>query len=242
MMTWSMTTTRTERQASPAFDPPSGCPLCPRLVGLRRKLRASKPDWHNAPVPTWVPRQGDLSVTLLIVGLAPGMNGANRTGLPFIGDQSGTALFASLIKNGLAHAGDAGESSDTTDHPRLINCAITNAVRCLPPQNRPNAAEINACRPFLEATIRRFPNLRAVLTLGRIAHQATVRALGGAIGEHRFGHGLVSRIGGLNIVASYHCSRYNMNTGRLTPAMLDAAIETARASAEGHPQKIGILA
>ncbi|MEL6435638.1 MAG: uracil-DNA glycosylase family protein, partial [Pseudomonadota bacterium] len=177
----------------------------------------SQPDWFNAPVPTWVPFDGDTSVQTLIIGLAPGLKGANRTGVPFTGDSAGDTLFATLKSVGLAR-GDFTQEPNPSMH--LVGCAITNAVRCVPPKNRPTGAETNTCtRRYLARTIRRFVSLRRVITLGKIAHDATVRTLGHRIADHPFGHNARSRVGDLQLIASYHCSRYNMNTGRLTAAM-----------------------
>ena len=207
-----------------AAEPPADCGLCPRLFDFRAQWRDREPQWHNAPVPTWLPPEGRAAVQLLLVGLAPGLRGANRTGRPFVGDASGDTLFAALDRHGLACGGLDGENGHGV---ALIDCAITNAVRCVPPQNRPMAAEINTCRPFLEATIARLPNLRVIVTLGRIAHESTIRALGGRIADHPFGHGARTEIDGLAVLSSYHCSRYNMNTGRLTETMFDAVIAEA---------------
>lgn len=204
-----------------APDPPRDCGLCPRLAGFRAHWRENEPGWHNGPVRTWLPADGASAVRLLIVGLAPGLRGANRTGRAFTGDASGAALFAALEPHGLARGHKPGADGAGI---RLIGTAITNAVRCVPPRNRPIASEINNCRPFLENTIQLPARLRVILTLGRIAHEATVRALGEPARRHPFGHGRQSAIGGLAIVSSYHCSRYNMNTGRLTAAMLDDVV------------------
>lgn len=202
-----------------APDPPADCSLCPRLADYLERWRGCEPDWHNAPVPTWLPQQGPDAVRVLIVGLAPGLRGANRTGRPFTGDASGKTLFDTLGRHGFA-SGAQGSADD--DSVELIGTAITNAVRCVPPENRPIAAEINTCRGYLEATLARFTNLQAVVTLGKIAHDACVRALKGKVSAHPFGHGVKTELDGMTIVSSYHCSRYNMNTGRLTEAMFDA--------------------
>lgn len=209
--------TRTE----PPADPPVRCDRCPRLHAFVGLWRSREPDWHNAPVPTWLPPGGVDDVRLVIVGLAPGLRGANRTGRPFAGDQSGDLLFATLVRHGLARRVGSG----TCDGELALHAtAITNAVRCVPPQNRPVAAEIGNCRDYLAATIARFGRLSAVLTLGRIAHESTIRALGERVAGHPFAHGARTRIGMLDIVSSYHCSRYNTNTGRLTEAMLDRVV------------------
>ena len=230
MTTPPMTATTTEPCEPSAADPPAGCAICPRLAGFLAQWRAREPGWHNAPVASWVPVEGDAGVRVLIVGLAPGLRGANRTGRPFVGDRSGDALLPALARHGLAT--EARKSSG--DGYDLHGCAITNAVRCVPPENRPGSAEINACRTYLRATVGRFANLRAVLTLGRIAHGSTIRAMGGRVSDHPFGHGRTSRLAGRDVVASYHCSRYNMNTGRLTVAMLDAAVARVARSGGVH--------
>ena len=204
-------------------DPSPDCPLCPRLVAFRENWRNQEPDWHNAPVETWLESDPE-NVQLLITGLAPGLRGANRTGRPFTGDFAGDLLYATLLKFGYA-VGEYGAASD--DSLTLRGAAITNAVRCVPPENKPVGSEIANCRPFLTATLERFPNLRVVVPLGKIAHDSTVRALGGKLKEHPFGHGNESEIAGLTLLPSYHCSRYNTNTGRLTAEMFEAIFERA---------------
>lgn len=159
---------------------------------------------------------------LLIIGLAPGLRGANRTGRPFTGDLSGDLLYASLGAHGLAKGQIQAPGDDALS---LQGTAITNAVRCVPPENKPVGAEINTCRAFLTATIRQLPQLSAIITLGKISHDSTVRALGGRVSAHGFGHGAETELGGLRIFSSYHCSRYNINTGRLTAQMFDAVFE-----------------
>ena len=193
-------------------EPPRDCPLCPRLAQFRQANRVAHPDYFNDPVPSFT---GD-NVRLLIAGLAPGLHGANRTGRPFTGDWAGDLLYATLLKHGLAR-GSYEERAD--DGLQLVDCAITNAVRCVPPENKPVGAEISTCRTFLVPTIARFPNLRAVLALGSIAHQSTVRALGGRVAAYPFKHGGQLPAGGITLFSSYHCSRYNTNTGVLTEAM-----------------------
>jgi len=201
---------------SPA-DAPHDCPRCPRLVAFRQANRVAFPGWHNGPVDTFSP--ADASVRLLIVGLAPGLRGANRTGRPFTGDYAGDLLYATLAKFGLSR----GEyRADPRDGVELVSCAISNAVRCVPPENRPTPAEINICRPFLAATFARFPDLQAVLALGRIAHDSTLRALGAKLSSAPFSHGASHEIGPIRLYSSYHCSRYNTNTGRLTAEMFEA--------------------
>lgn len=204
---------------SPIKVPPPDCALCPRLAGFRAEQQAAFPDWHNAPVPSFGPE----NARLLIVGLAPGLKGANRTGRPFTGDYAGSLLYGTLLEQGLAQ-GRYG--ADPEDGLRLIGCRITNAVRCLPPQNKPVGAEISACRPYLQGELQNLPRLTAVLALGRIAHESIVRAMGERPARVPFAHGALHRLGGLTLADSYHCSRYNTQTGRLTPAMFSAVFES----------------
>jgi uracil-DNA glycosylase family 4 len=172
-------------------------------------------------VPSFADPRGDDRVRLLVVGLAPGLRGANRTGRPFTGDYAGDLLYATLEKHGFA----TGEyRADPHDGLTLRACAITNSVRCVPPENKPVGSEINTCRNFLVPTIGRFANLKAVMTLGRIAHDSTLRALGARMADAPFSHGGRHSIGGLQVFSSYHCSRYNTNTNRLTPQMFEAVI------------------
>lgn len=208
---------------SPA-DPPHDCQLCPRLAEFRAANRKRLPDHFNAPVPTF----GTLDARLLIVGLAPGLNGANRTGRPFTGDYAGVLLYGTLLKHGLAK-GTYGERAD--DGLELVDCAITNSVRCVPPENKPLPSEINACRTFLAATIAAMPNLRAILSLGQVAHNSVCTALGVKKSAYKFAHGALHRTDRLTLIASYHCSRYNTNTGVLTEAMFDAALKQAKLAA-----------
>ena len=175
-----------------------------------------EPLWFNGPVPTFLPPEGPDSVRLLIIGLAPGLRGANRTGRPFTGDYAGDLLYATMKRFGLARGQFEARSDDSLE---LVGAAITNAVRCVPPENKPVGAEIATCRPFLQSTISRFPNLRAILTLGVISHQTTVRALGQRVAALPFSHGAIQPVGGFSLFSSYHCSRYNTNTGRLTEQM-----------------------
>ena len=196
-------------------DPGRDCPLCPRLVEFRNVQRSAFPDWFNAPVPSF----GPPDARLLIVGLAPGLRGANCTGRPFTGDYAGDLLYATLTKFGFANGNYDARPDDGL---RLADCRITNAVRCVPPQNKPVGAEMKACRPFLEATIRSMTNLKVILALGRIAHENTLSTLGykrsAWVFAHNAGHQLEAD---LRLVDSYHCSRYNTNTGRLTEAMFE---------------------
>lgn len=210
----------------PAAEPPADCALCPRLVAYRAANAAAHPDWHNAPAASF----GPAGARLLVLGLAPGRAGANRTGRPFTGDGSGLALFAALRRFGFAE-GDVAGRADAGVVP--VDCLISNAVRCAPPQNRPSPAEIAACRPFLAGRIAAMPRLRVAVCLGRVAHDALLRALGARPGAHPFAHGARHAAGGLAIFDSYHCSRYNMNTGRLTPEMLAAVFAAARAELGG---------
>lgn len=200
---------------------PLDCPRCPRLVDYRLANRAAQPGWFNAPVPGW----GDPEAWLCVVGLAPGAQGANRTGRPFTGDYAGVLLYATLLKFGLAE-GEYEARPD--DGLRLKGAFISNAVRCVPPENKPTPAEVKSCRPFLEAQIASLPNLKVLIALGQIAHQSAIKALGGKLPKHPFGHGNVHRLHtGYTLIDSYHCSRYNTNTGRLTPEMFEAVFETA---------------
>ena len=212
--------------ASPA-EPSSDCPLCPRLVSYRQACRAAHPDWFNAPVPSF----GALEPGLLIVGLAPGIGGANRTGRPFTGDYAGILLYGTLAKFGLATGHYAARADDGLS---LVGARIANAVRCVPPANKPEPAEIKACRPFLVAELDRHP--RAILALGQIAHRQVLAALGLAQSRYGFAHGAVHPLpDGTLLGDSYHCSRYNTNTGRLTPAMFEAAIAGLLAVAGMRP-------
>jgi uracil-DNA glycosylase len=208
-----------------ACEPPRNCPLCPRLHKFIATWREREPGWFNAPVPTWADARGDDRVRLLVVGLAPGLRGANRTGRPFTGDFAGDLLYRTLGRFGFARGVFDARPDDGLE---LVEAAVTNAVRCVPPENKPVGAEINTCRSFLSPTLARFSNLRAIVTLGTIAHQSTVRALGARVQAHPFGHGSRNDIGGLAIFSSYHCSRYNTNTGRLTEEMFVQVFAAAR--------------
>lgn len=203
---------------APPENPARDCPLCPRLVAYRQANRAAEPDWHNAPVPSWGPRDAPL----LIAGLAPGVRGANRTGRPFTGDYAGRLLYDTLLAHGLARGAYA---EDPRDGMELVGCRIANAVRCVPPQNLPTTEEVRACNPFLQAEMAGMPKLRGVLALGGVAHQAVLRARGLRVTSQRFAHGAIHALpGGLVLGNSYHVSRYNTNTGRLTPEMFVAAL------------------
>ncbi|HEV2162421.1 MAG TPA: uracil-DNA glycosylase [Stellaceae bacterium] len=196
--------------------PGQDCALCPRLVSFRAAQRVSEPAWHNAPVPSF----GKLDAQLLIVGLAPGLKGANRTGRPFTGDYAGVLLYGTLIKFGFARG---TYDARVDDGLTLVGCRITNAVRCVPPANKPETPEIRSCGQFLAAEIAAMPRLAAVLALGQIAHQAVLAARGQKRARYRFAHGAIHALPEGPILAdSYHCSRYNTNTGQLTPAMFEA--------------------
>lgn len=204
-------------------EPDHDCPLCPRLVAFRTVNRAEHPDWFNGPVPFF----GARDARILIVGLAPGLRGANRTGRPFTGDFAGDLLYETLLACGLA-TGTYERRRD--DDLRLVGCAITNAVRCVPPQNKPLPAEIANCRRFLEATIVSLPELKAIIALGRVAHDSVVRAFGQKSAALPFGHGRTHVLGrGVTLFDSYHCSRYNTNTGVLTEAMFAQVFAQVRA-------------
>lgn len=199
---------------------PPDCTRCPRLVALREEVRRTHPDYHAAPVPAF----GPASASLLVVGLAPGMHGANATGRPFTGDYAGELLYRTLHRFGFA---SAAESRHADDGLQLIDCRITNAVKCLPPQNKPVGAEVNACNDFLGPELA---GARVILALGGVAHRATVRALGLRQRDVPFGHGAEHRLArGRYLLDSYHCSRYNTQTRRLTPAMFEGVFERARA-------------
>ncbi|MFZ0558542.1 MAG: uracil-DNA glycosylase [Methylovirgula sp.] len=217
---------RGDVSAAAAVPPEPGrdCPRCPRLVAFRSANRAEHPEWFNAPVPTL----GRSDAWLLIVGLAPGLRGANRTGRPFTGDFAGVLLYETLLACGLASGVYAARADDGL---RLIGCAITNAVRCVPPQNKPQPFEIANCRTFLAATIAAMPDLRAIVALGRVAHDSVVRAFGLKLSALPFAHGrehqLPAVARGVMLFDSYHCSRYNTNTAVLTAPMFRDVFERA---------------
>jgi len=207
-----------EREPGAAPTPGRECPLCPRLVDFRRRHRHAHDDWHNAPVPAF----GDLDARLLIVGLAPGLKGANRTGRPFTGDFAGDLLYATLGKFGFARGAYSARADDGL---ALVDCRITNSVRCVPPENKPAPSEIAGCRAFLIDEIAGLLRLKALLALGNIAHASVVKALGESPAKCVFKHGNLHALkGGVLLADSYHCSRYNTNTGRLTTAMLEAVV------------------
>ncbi|WP_026091544.1 uracil-DNA glycosylase [Blastomonas sp. AAP53] len=204
-------------------EPPLDCALCPRLVELRRQCQVKHPDWWNAPVPAF----GDAGAWLGIVGLAPGMQGANRTGRPFTGDYAGDLLFATLEKFGLSRG---NYDARIDDGLTLDGVIIINSVKCLPPQNKPTPQEINTCRRFLGAQLEALPQLKVFIALGRIAHDSFLRHLGLRPAQFAFGHGARHDLGeGRVLIDSYHCSRYNTNTGRLTAEMFEAVFAQALA-------------
>jgi len=209
--------------ALPFEEPPLNCPRCPRLVAFRNELRAKYPDWGNAPVRSF----GRVDASLLIVGLAPGMKGANRTGRPFTGDYAGDLLYATLLKFGFARG---TYRADPNDGLQLADCRIANAVRCLPPENKPLPDEFTQCRPFLQAELAVMPQVKVILALGKGAHDQVLRALTvRPAGVYPFIHGRLHDLPtGLKLADSYHCSRYNTNTGRLTTEMFEDVFKTLR--------------
>jgi uracil-DNA glycosylase family 4 len=207
----------------PATEPTRDCPLCPRLAEFRAANRAREPEWFNAPVPSFGPRDA----RLLIVGLAPGLRGANRTGRPFTGDYAGDLLYATLIEFGFAAGRFEARADDTL---KMLDARIANAVRCVPPENKPTPAEIRTCNRFLAPVFAEMPRLAAIVALGRIAHDAVAIALDAKRARIPFAHGAAHKIGErLTLYDSYHCSRYNTNTGVLTPDMFRAVFRTVQA-------------
>jgi uracil-DNA glycosylase family 4 len=212
-----------------ASEPARDCRLCPRLVGYRTEARGREPAWHNAPVSSF----GLSDARLLIVGLAPGLRGANRTGRPFTGDYAGDLLYETLIAFGFARGRYEARPDDGL---ALVDCRITNAVRCVPPENKPTPAEISSCRPFLVATLAEMTRLRAVVALGRIAHDSVLSALGARKAAFPFAHGAAHAVSDtFRLYDSFHCSRYNTNTRRLTTEMFRAVFADVRAAVDGAP-------
>jgi uracil-DNA glycosylase family 4 len=202
--------------------PGRNCPRCPRLKAFREEWRRREPTWFNAPVPSF----GPISARVLIVGLAPGLQGANRTGRPFTGDYAGVLLYDTLSRYGFARGRYAAHPEDGLE---LIDARITNAVRCVPPQNKPSVSEIATCREFLAGTIAEMPRLRAIVALGRIAHDSVLGTLDRRSTQAAFEHGASHELGPLRLFCSYHCSRLNTNTGVLTPEMFREVFSKVRA-------------
>jgi uracil-DNA glycosylase len=207
--------------ARPSGKPGRDCPRCSRLVAFRKSWRKEEPDWFNAPVPSF----GPIDARLLIVGLAPGLRGANRTGRPFTGDYAGDLLYATLKDFGFAQGCYEARPDDGL---ALVDCRITNAVRCVPPENKPTPLEITTCRDFLAATLNEMPKLRAIVALGRVAHETLVTVRSARRRDHPFKHGGVRAMGEIALFDSYHCSRYNTNTGVLTPQMFRDVFASVR--------------
>ncbi|HEY0436239.1 MAG TPA: uracil-DNA glycosylase [Phenylobacterium sp.] len=208
-------------ESAVAPEPPRDCPLCPRLVAYRAANAQAHPEWYNGPAASF----GDPEARVLVAGLAPGRQGANRTGRPFTGDHAGWLLYATLQKTGFA----AGRyDPDGNDDLRLVDCMISNAVRCAPPGNKPETSEENNCRPFLAARIAALPRLRVIVTLGDVSRRNVLKALGLKASAGLPGHGTEFKAGPYTVLNSYHCSRLNTNTGRLTPEMFEAVFERAR--------------
>ena len=204
--------------------PPSDCPLCPRLAAFRHENRRKHPDWFNDPVPNF----GPLSARLLIAGLAPGLQGANRTGRPFTGDWAGDLLYETLLKLGLAKGKYEERADDTLE---LVNCRIANSVHCVPPQNKPEPSEIKTCRQFLTSELKTLPNVKVILALGKIAHDSVLTTLDAKISASPFKHGVAYEVGKFKLISSYHCSRYNTNTGVLTTEMFEKVVGQAKKAA-----------
>lgn len=207
-------------------EPPRDCPLCPRLVAYREVNRAQHPDWWNGPAKSFGPEDA----RLLVVGLAPGRQGANRTGRPFTGDYAGVLLYETLLKFGFARGRYEARPDDGLE---LTDCMITNAVRCAPPANKPETAEENTCRRFLTARLEALPRLKVIVTLGDVSRRNVLKALGLKASAGLPGHGTEFQAGPYVILNSYHCSRLNTNTGRLTPEMFEAVFRRARELVEG---------
>lgn len=210
---------------APVAEPPADCPLCPRLVGYRAENARREPDWFNGAAPSF----GDPQARLLVAGLAPGRTGANRTGRPFTGDHAGWLLYQTLIETGFAR-GTYNARPD--DGLQLVDCMITNAVRCAPPGNKPLPAEEATCRPFLTARLQALPQLKVIVTLGDVSRRNVLKALGKPASAMAPGHGSEARVDPYVLLNSYHCSRLNTNTGRLTPLMFREIFERARALIE----------
>lgn len=207
-----------------ATEPATDCNLCPRLVAFRKACAASEPEWFNGAVRSFGAPE---TAKLLIVGLAPGLRGANKTGRSFTGDQSGALLYSTLLEVGLARGRYGGHADDGL---QLVDTVVTNAVRCVPPGNKPNASELKTCRTFLTGLLHGLSQLRVIVALGRVAHDSTLSALERRKASHKFSYGARHELGNdLVLFDSYHCSRYNTNTGRLTPAMFHDVFRQVRA-------------
>ena len=207
--------------------PAAACALCPGLAAFRTENARAHPSWHNAPVPSF----GGADARLLVVGLAPGLRGANRTGRPFTGDGAGEVLYAGLLEAGFARGVYAARADDGLE---LVSCRITNAIRCVPPANRPSASEVNTCRRFLAAEIGELSALEAILALGTVAHRSVLAALGERASAYPFRHGALHALGGgLALADSYHCSRLNLSTGRLSVAMFNEVCAALRRRLDG---------
>lgn len=224
-MTKTKTKTTISTEARPYRDPPRDCDRCARLAAYLARQRAAEPDWWNAPAPAF----GPLSARLLVVGLAPGLRGANRTGRPFTGDAAGDLLYPTLLRFGFA---EGAYGADPGDGLTLKDARITNAVRCAPPENKPTGAEVNACRAFLVDELAAMERLEAIVSLGKTSWDSCLRALGLKVAAHPFAHlaEAEAELGGrkLTLIASYHCSRYNTQTGRLTTPMFESVFARAR--------------
>lgn len=202
-------------------EPPAKCPLCPRLVAYRAENERQNPDWFNGAAPSF----GDPNARLLVAGLAPGRMGANRTGRPFTGDHAGWLLYETLLKTGFAHGVYEARPDDTLE---LVDAMVTNAVRCAPPGNKPLPIEEKTCRPFLIDRLAALPRLKVIVTLGDVSRRNVLKALGLPASAAPAGHGVEADVGGYRLINSYHCSRLNTNTGRLTPEMFEAVFQRAR--------------
>ncbi|HVT54643.1 MAG TPA: uracil-DNA glycosylase [Xanthobacteraceae bacterium] len=202
-------------------EPSHDCPLCPRLAAFRQVNRDAEPAWFNAPVPSF----GPIDAELMIVGLAPGLRGANRTGRPFTGDYAGDLLYATLLEYGFARGKYEAQPDDGF---QLVNARIVNSVRCVPPQNKPLPIEIKTCRRFLIAAMQEMTRAKVIVALGKIAHDSAIAAFGQKLSRFKFAHGARHEIKNYVLFDSYHCSRYNTNTGVLTPKMFHAVFAAAR--------------
>ena len=207
-------------------EAPRDCPICPRLVAYRAANRAANPGWFNGAAPSF----GDSRARLLVAGLAPGRTGANRTGRPFTGDHAGVLLYETLIRTGFARGRYEARPDDGVE---LVDCMITNAVRCAPPGNKPETSEENNCRPFLQSRLAALPGLKVIVTLGDVSRRNILKALGLKASAGIPGHGTEFQAGPYTVLNSYHCSRRNTNTGRLTPAMFEAVFLRARQRLDG---------